>query len=556
MIRRILTTTVALSSLSACCPPKTTKVATLPDPTSVKSEPVETTKQPEVVAVAAATAPSLQTAQPQDLTFPDEDFRRKQPTASAPRAFALPTMQSFALKNGINVFLVHKTELPIVSIDLSFEGGSSLDPKGKEGLASLCMSVLTEGTTRLDKVALAEALGDVASDIGSYASGDTVGLTMSTLSRNLDETFGLFAETIMTPGMRDSDFERLVKRRIESIKQSKASPESLLGRISPVILYGANHPFGSVTTEASLTGVTLADCKAFATRALKPKGAKLFVVGDMDEARIRALFDGPQLAAFKGLGIARTKPPAPAKPAARVYMVDVPGAAQSQVVMLGTGPKRTDKDYFSNQLMVSVFGGGFTSRINMNLREDKGYSYGARGGFNYNRDFGTFVASASVRTDSSYQSLLEMMNEFNALSSGKIPVSSEELQREKNGITLALPARFATGASALSQYRMLQYYGLPKDYFNSFVANINAVTAPQTVAAAKKQLRANDIVYLVIGDANATVIVRDVATKKDVPLLKDGKPVTLKAAIETLVQTGTLGSGGLVMLDADGNVRK
>ncbi len=555
--RKTLFSIAAAATLSACCPPKTAKVATLPEPIGTPQDVNSTEPVPVATApVAPATMAIVQTAQPQNLVFPDEEFRHQQPAAEAPRAFAMPTIAPFKLKNGIEVYLVQKSDLPIVSIDLTFEGGSALDPKGKEGLAGVCMSLLTEGTTRLDKVALAEALGDLASDVSSYASQDTVGLSMSSLSRNIDATFALFAETLLTPGMRESDFDRLVKRRIEAVKQSKGSPDSLLGRISPVVLYGASHPFGAVTTEASLAAVTMADCKKFATTALKPQGAKLFVVGDMDAARVRALFDGATLASFQGKGLPRSKAPAPTKPAARIYLVDVPGAAQSQVAMLAAGPKRTDAAYFANSMMASVFGGGFTSRVNMNLREDKGYSYGARGGFNYNRDFGTFVASASVRTDASYQSLLELVKEFAALSTGKAPVTSEELQREKNGLTLALPARFATGSGSLSQYRMLQYYGLPMNYFNSFVSNVNRVTAAQVSAAAKKQLRAKDTVYLVIGDANAKVVVRDPETKADVPLLKDGNPVTLQQALEDLAKRGDVGPGGLTVLDTDGHVKK
>ena len=558
--RNTLVSLAAAATLSACCPPKTAKVATLPDPNTTQPTPDPTPATPDPVPTPDAQPKAVvQTAAPQNLQFPDEEFRRQQPAAEAPRAFAMPTVAPFKLKNGIEVYLVQKSDLPIVSIDLSFEGGAALDPKGKEGLASVCMSLISEGTTRLDKVAYAEALGDLASDVSSYASQDTVGLSMNSLWRNIDATFALFAETLLTPGMRDSDFDRLVKRRIESVKQSKGSPDSLLGRVSPVVLYGANHPLGSVTTETSLGAVTLDDCKAFATKALKPQGAKLFVVGDMNEARVRSLFEGATLASFQGKGLPRTKPPAPTKPTARIYFVDVPNAAQSQVAMLAPGPKRTDKAYFANSMMVSVFGGGFTSRVNMNLREDKGYSYGARGSFNYNRDFGTFVAAASVRTDASYQSLLELQKEFVALASGKAPVTTEELQREKNGLTLALPARFATGGSALAQYRGLQYFGLPMNYYNSFVGNVNAVTAAQVSDAAKKQLRSKDTVYLVIGDGNAKVIVHDAAGKKDVPLLKDGKPVTLREALEDLAKNGAaaggVGAGGLLVLDADGRTK-
>jgi zinc protease len=533
------------------CGPKATPTMTpmMPtDPAVAAADPVAA-----VPPAAASVAMPTQTATPQALVFPDEDFRKNQPGAGPARAFALPAVKSFALKNGIKVYLVQKNELPIVSMDLAFEGGSVTDPANKPGLASSCMSLIGEGTARLDKVAFSEALGDIASEVSAYGGFDSVGLSMSSLTKNVDASFALLSEMLLTPGMRPADFERLVKRRIESIKQSKGSPDSLLGRVSSPILYGTEHSYGKVVTEASLATITLDDCKAFASKALKPGGAKLFVVGDMDEARVRALFEGPTLAAWTGKGLPRFKPTAPQKPAARLYFVNVPGAAQSQVGMLAMGPQRKDKAFFANNIMANVYGGGFTSRINMNLREDKGYSYGARGNFNYTRDFGSFAASSSVRTDASYQSLLELVKEFAALSKGTSPVTGEELQREKSGLTLALPARFATGASALGQYRGLLYFDLPLDYYNKYVAEVEKVSAAQVNAAAKKQLRASDTVYLVIGDGNAAMIVRDPATKKDVPLLKDGKPVTLRQSLEDLLATGTLGTGGLQVLDTDGN---
>jgi zinc protease len=499
-----------------------------------------------------------QTAQPQELTFPDEEFRRTQPVATAPRPFKLPAVKPFTLKNGIKVYLVEQHTLPIVSMDLNFDGGSLTDPKGKDGLAGLCMAMLTEGTQKLDKIAYSEALADVASNINAYAGDDTQGVQLASLTKHLDATFALFAETILWPGMRDSDFDRMKKRRIEAVRQSRSNPSSIPGRVIGPILYGATHPLGSVITEAALEAITLDDCKKYAATWLKPKNARLFVVGDLDEAAVRKTFDASPLAKWTGAAPKVAAMPTPKTMTGRIFFVHVPNAAQSSVMLLSFGPKRTAPDYFANTMMSAVFGGGFTSRLNMNLREDKGYSYGARGGFSYSpKAYGTLSISAPVQADSSYQALLEIDRELKQLHSGNTPVTKDELEREKTNAILALPGRFATAQSALGQYRSLVYYGLPLDYYNSYVAKVGKVTEKELKASALRHLKPDKAVYLVVGNGDEKMIVDKGpkgAPPKDrkAPYEKDGKQLTLREALQELAKAGTVGPGGLVELDVDG----
>lgn len=505
-----------------------------------------------------------QTATPQELTFPDEKFRAEQPKAGPVRPFRLPTVKPFTLKNGLKVYLVEQHALPLVSFDLNFDGGSMTDPEGKEGLASVCMGMLTEGTERLDKIQYAEALADVASNISAYADTDSTGLSLSSLTKHLDTTFALFAETLRTPAFRASDFDRMVKRRIESVKQSKGTPASVAGRVSGVVQYGAAHPFGSVITEQSLARITVDDCKQYVKSYFAPAGARLFVVGDLTEAQVRGYFEMGELAAWKGAGSKIPALPATKAPAGRIFFVDIPGAAQSQVALLQFGPKRTAADFFANTMMGSVFGGGFSSRINMNLREDKGYSYGARAGFTYSKQYGTFSVSSSVQADATYQSVLEIDRQFKELWSGKDPVQRDELDREKQGAILGLPSQFATAQAALGNYRRLVYFGLPLDYYNGYVGKVSQVNLAQVKASASKHLKPNEAVYLVVGDGNAKMIVGvpkkevDPLTKQEKtvwtrePYLKDGKQLTLREALVDLAASNGVGSGGLIELDRDG----
>ena len=452
------------------------------------------------------------------------------PEPGAPRPFRPPPVRAFTLAGGTASYLVEQHALPIVSLDLNFDGGSLLDPAGQEGLAGVCLAMHLEGTVRLDKLQYAERLAETASNIGSYAVDDSVGLTLSSLARHLPTTFELFVETLLSPGLRGSDFDRMIKRRIEAVRQARQSPSSVASRLQGTVLYGRAHPFGRIVTEASLMAITLEDCRRHAEVCFKPGSAKLFVVGDLVEDELRACFDHEALAGWQG-SFTPPPPPAPAPAAGAIFFVDIPGSSQSQVSMLHFGPQREAADYVATILMAQVLGGGFTSRLNMNLREAKGYSYGARGGFGYTRHHGTFSASASVRADATFAALQEIEREVRELASGDRPITQDELDREKQGAVLALPSHFATAQGALGLYRRLVYFGLPLSYYDTYVTRIGAIELEAVQAAAADHLRPDHAVWLVVGDGDASLL--------------DGR--TLRAALVEHV-----GRGGLVELDADG----
>ena len=471
-------------------------------------------------------------AAPQDLVFPDEAFRAQPPLGGVPRPFRLPPVATFRLDSGVEVYLVEQHALPLVSIDLNFDGGAAVDPPGKDGLASVCMAMLTEGTEQLDKLAYAERLADTASSIGGYAGDDSVGLTLSSLAKHLDATFAQFVATLRAPGFRRSDFDRLIQRRIEGIRQSKGSPGSIAARISGAVLYGRAHPFGAVVTEASLAALTLDDCRAFARTWLLPERARLFVVGDLTEAAVRACFAAPGLAGWTGAPPAPPALPPPQTLPGRVFFVDLPGATQSTVMYLQFGPERAAPDHLATAMMGSVLGGGFASRINMNLRERRGFSYGARAQFSYTRSYGALFASAAVVGSATDQAILEIAREVSGMAQGApgFAITADELEREKTGAILGLPGRFATAQAALGQYRGLVYFGLPLDYYNSYVDRVARVSERDAMAAAARWLRPDLAVYVVVGSAQ--------------PALRD--------ALVELAARGDVGGGGLVELDSDG----
>ena len=537
------TCTLATLLLVAACGPKQSTTSTTG----------ETTAPPPALDGAAPVAG--------DPAFPDEPFRSERPAATPPRPFQLPAIKRFQIGKAdkIDVFLVERHELPTISIDLDIDGGSMNDPAGKVGLASVCMDMMSEGTGKLDKIAFSEALADVASSVSSYASDDTQGVSMRSLSKSFDQTFTLFADTILQPGFRKGEFDRMIQRRLEGLKQARGSATAVAGRLGGLVRYGAGHPFGRVTTEKGYKAIKLADCKAYHRRWIRPRKARLFVVGDTTEEKVRTAFT-PLLAKWRGAAPALKAPPRPSPvKGGRVFLVDVPDSAQSVVVMMHPGPARKAPDYFPTTLLGSLLGGGFTSRINMNLREGKGYAYGAGGGFGYSKWFGVFTARGSVRDDSTYQTVLELVREVRGLQDASRPPTAEELDREKEGSILAMPARFATAASTLGQYRSLVYFGLPFDYWNTYVDQVKAVTGDQVKAAAQAHLKPADAIYLVIGDAGKP-------QKKFVPggeagkgsnedlTTADGKPMTLRDSLGALVDSKELGAGQLIELDVDGKI--
>lgn len=436
---------------------------------------------------------------PQQLVFPDDATRRVRPAPLDGKPFHPPGVQTFQLDGGISVYLVEQHVLPIVQLQLEIEGGSIIDPADRIGQASLMMAMLGEGTERLDKIAYAEALADVASSISASAGEDTFTLSLASLTEHVDKTVELFVEVLRTPGFRKTDFVRLLERRVESVKQSRSAPQSILGRVVGRVAYGPEHPFGTVVTEASLRAITLEHCRELAATWLRPEGAKLFVVGDLDEQGVRRLFDGGRL----GMGAPPKAPEIPdAIPmAGRSFFVRTPDASQSQVSYLQHGPRRQDPSYYANAMLGAVYGGGFASRLNQNLRESKGLSYGVRGGFSYTRTTGMLTAGGPVAGSSAEVAVVEIERELRELASGERPVEQGELDREKQGAILALPGRFATAQAALGQYRALVYYGLPLDDVDRYAERVEGVTVAEVDRSARREIRPDEGRFVVVGDA-------------------------------------------------------
>ncbi|MFZ6185673.1 M16 family metallopeptidase [Nannocystis pusilla] len=504
---------LALSAAVAACKPKT-----------ATQQPVE---QPSTAPVA--TAPSDTEAAPRPANWPDEPYRATRPTAGQVAELKLPQVETFKLDNGLEVYLVRNDKLPTVYMNFEFDFGAVSDPKTQVGLHSICLDLLDEGTKNLDKVAWEEKQADHAVSVSAGAGSDTSNLTVRSLKRELPAALDLLAEMLREPGMREADFERLKDRRKASIAQAKGNPGSIAGRVIGPLLWGADHPYGRIETDKTIDAVQLKDC-AKVVGKLKPGGARLWVVGQISQDEIKQEL-ASRLPEWKGKAPAKVNVAAAKPRLGSVFFVHVKDAPQSSVYVGHAGPKRNATDYEATDLMAEILGGSFSSRINMNLREDKGYTYGGRAGFGYRRAGSTFAASSQVRTDATGPSLREIAKEIATMRT--TDAKPDELFRVQEGALLALPAEFDTPTSTLMAFRQLKFFGLPLDWYDGYQKRLRAVDIAAVRKAAEKHLRAKDFVVLVVGDASKVLGDLDaIATEK------------------------LFGAGGVVVLDADAQPTK
>lgn len=449
-------------------------------------------------------------AGPQLLLFPDEPFRATPPVIGQPKGVKPPKPQIWRWKHaGLDVVLVERHDLPTIALDLRLRGGSVQDPPQQEGRAAVCMALLTEGSAGKDKLQLAEAIGDLGVGLQSWAGVDEQGLGMTVLSPRLGEALDLLRDVLAQQQPRDDEHGRQLARRIAALQAQRGSAAALAGRVQPALAYGRSHPRGRVVTAASLGKLTPADCAAHWS-SLSLQGGTLYIVGDIGKKQIDALLQ-PVLAPkpVKGASVAPQLLQAaaapevaigsPVAPTGRLFFVEVAKAEQSVIVVQHPGPQRNAADYEATSLLSAVLSGGFSSRINMNLREQHGWAYGAGGGFRYVQEGSVLAISASVRRDATGPAIGEILREMARIHTE--PPTEAELAREREGTILALPARWSTGQSTLSSWATLRYFGLPLGWYDQLPERLRKADTT-AVAKAAQHIQPDKAQILVVGDAS------------------------------------------------------
>jgi len=412
----------------------------------------------------------------------------------------LPAIQRFALSNGLPVILMEKHEVPLVQLTLLVEAGSVDDPAGKSGLAEMTLDMMDEGAGTLDALALADAVDFLGASLSARAGLHTSTVDLFTPLSKLDEALPLLADVVLRPAFPADELERLRREGLTDLVQAHDQPRAIAFTEYSRTLYGTEHPYGAPSgeaVEAALRGLGVADLQRFHHTYFHPNHATLIVVGDVTPASIR-----PGLEAAFGAWEAGDHPvarvPVPRQVRGRtVYLVDKPEAAQSVILIGRIGAPRDTEDYYALTVLNTILGGSFTSRLNQNLREDKGYSYGAGSSFSFRPVAGPFTASSDVQTDVTGPALSEFMKELRGI---REPVPQEELDRAKNYVALQFPRAFQTVGQLANQLENLVAYGLPDDYFDHYQERILAVTQADVQRVARKYIDPDNIALVVVGD--------------------------------------------------------
>jgi predicted Zn-dependent peptidase len=428
--------------------------------------------------------------------------RSVRPAPGPTPAFDFPTVERRRLSNGLELWLVARPGVPMVAVRLLVEAGAAVDPPGQPGLAALTASMLVEGTTTRTGLEIADELAYLAADLNASAGQESTVVSLTTLTRNLEPALGLMADVVVNATFPDSEWPRVQDLRLVSLSQALDQPTTLATRHFNRQVYGFEHPLGRPVdgTPTSVEAFTPAALRAFHRARYRPGSAHLVAAGDVDTERLVAALER----AFAGWtwGEApRAEPPAApaALPATRVYLIDKPGAAQSEVRIGHVGVTRDDPDYIPLLVLNTILGGQFSSRINLNLREDKGYTYGARSAFDAGRLAGPFVASGGVQTAVTRESIVEFLREIADIRGGR-PVTDAETEFAKASIVRREPLAVETHAQIAGRVLNLILYDLPLDYYDSYTDRIAAITTADVNRAAREHLDPGRLVIVVVGD--------------------------------------------------------
>ncbi|WP_422927591.1 M16 family metallopeptidase [Singulisphaera sp. PoT] len=415
--------------------------------------------------------------------------------------FTPPAVTRRTLSNGLEVLVAERHELPILTLSLVLKGGDVLVPPAKHGLASLTADLLTEGTKNLDSLAFAGALSEIGASIDANGGLEASSLSLTTLTKHIDRGIELYSDVLLNPSFPEKELKRLSQQRLSMIQARLDRAEGISGVVFPRLLYGEEHPYGrpDMGTAKSIASITRDDIVKFHEQLFKPNNATLIVVGDTSPDAIVATLEKSLKEWKPGEAVKRSLPEAPAAKPLTVYLVDKPAAAQSVLAVGFVGQPRGTPDYFPLTIMNAVLGGQFSSRINLNLREAKGYSYGVRSHFAFRIGPGPFEAGGSVQTAVTKEALFELMKEIEEIS-GARPVTDEELAFAKDRTIKGFPGKFETTFGVAGTLADLVLYSLPNDYFTTYPGKVEAVTKEDVDRVAKKYLDTKHMTILVVGD--------------------------------------------------------
>jgi zinc protease len=426
------------------------------------------------------------------------------PRVGPPPALRLPPIVERRLPNGLRLLVVERHQIPLVDAVLVVGAGPEADPTTKPGLATVTADMLTRGTPTRSAADVAAQSAILGASLDAGAEWDHSTIAFHAPAATIDSVWALFADVALHPVFPDSELARVKRERLTHLVELSDHAPAVADRTFAAVVYGAEHPYGHppLGTEPSVSGMTVGDVRGFYDATFIPSNATLIVIGDVTpddvERRARTLFGawgGDSVSGDPG-----RVPDAPAPAATAIYLVDKHDAPQSSVRIGGVAVARSTPDYFPLEVMNTILGGAFTSRLNENLREAHGYSYGAESGFAMRRKPGPFIAEAEVVSAKTDSSLIQFMREMRAI---RDTVPAAELRKAKRYMELQLPGELETSRDIAAALVPVAVYRLPLDFYNTYQTHVAAVTQADVHRVARRYIDPAHLAIVVVGDRQA-----------------------------------------------------
>jgi zinc protease len=422
------------------------------------------------------------------------------PLPGEPRPYHFPHITRTTLANGLRVLVTENRNAPLVSLRALVRSGADHDTAHSAGLASLTADLLDEGAGTRDAIQLAEAVGLLGGALGTGADWDASYISLDVLSRNTEPSVGLFADVTARATLPEDGLERTRAERLNELLQQRDEPSAIAGKRFSNLLYGSGTYGNSVTgNPESVERITIDDVGRFYAQHFIPNNSSIVVSGDIDPAAALELIQSALGDWKRG-----EEPPRPtvtprAFDRSSIYVIDRPQAVQSEIRIGHVGVPRSCEDYFPLSVMNAILGGVFNSRINLNLREKHGYTYGARSQFAFRRQAGPFVVAAPVRNEVTLESVVEVLAELRRIRTGDI--EDRELDDTKSYLMGVFPATVQTASDLAGRLVDMELYGLPEDYFDHYRENIANVTREDIARVATKYIDPDRALIVVVGNA-------------------------------------------------------
>ena len=456
--------------------------------------------------------------------------RSKMPPLGADRAFTVPEVKTAKLENGMEIFVVERHDLPKVAVTLATRAGSINNPAGKDGLADLSIEVMKRGTKTRKALEIDDALGDLGTAVGGFAGRERASLGFEVLKRNLTPALNIFSDIVLNPSFPEAELDREKKQRLDALSQEAQDPNAIANRVGPMLAFGADHPYGRPNRglPSTVQSFTRDDFVKFHDTYWKPGGSALVFVGDI------TLAEATELARQNFGSWSGGAPPSAQVPAPRpvgpgkVYLVDRQDAAQTVVMQILPAPKRKTDEYYALTLADAVWGGGFGTRLNLNLREDKGYSYGVFSFPSLYSQYGVWQSTGGVQTNKTKESVIEFVNELKNISGAK-PITDAELAAAKANRIRGYAQQFESLGRIADQIAQLWAQNLPMTDLQRETDELGKASLSSVNAVAQKYAAPNGTMLLLVGDLSKIEAgVRELNLGEIIILDAEGKQVAKK----------------------------